>query len=173
MRVTVVCTSASMATFNLLVCRMIACRAASWAPMAWSVALAEEASESSRLVDTAAKDIKSSHTLVTNIPCFSHIREALPRWAVSVTSFYSHIEVLHNSTSDGNADALSRIDGSIQVMTSISSCSCWASLAVTSSAGRSFRASMTTGGSSLAWPSSWCSQSLHSTGGGGVYIKWQ
>lgn len=60
----VACTSASMATFNLLVWRVIACRAASWAPMASSVAFADDASESSRLVETAAKpqEVQASAT---------------------------------------------------------------------------------------------------------------
>ena len=48
-------TSASIASFSLCVCRVMACRAASCAPMACSVALAVLDSESSRVADTAAK----------------------------------------------------------------------------------------------------------------------
>lgn len=49
------CTSASIAAFSLYVCCVIACTAASSAPMACSVALAELASDSSRFADTAGK----------------------------------------------------------------------------------------------------------------------
>lgn len=47
-------TSASIASFSVCVCRAIACRAVSWAPMACSVALAELAREFSRRAATAA-----------------------------------------------------------------------------------------------------------------------
>lgn len=49
------CTSASMASFSLWMCCVIACTAASCAPMACRVALAELARHSSRLADTAAE----------------------------------------------------------------------------------------------------------------------